>query len=221
MRIGIVSDIHDDVTTLRTALTALRREGVEQVVSLGDAFDSCKPGDPGVEVASLLHEAGAVGVWGNHDVGLSHEVSAEVRELAAPSLLEFAARLQPQLTLEGCRFSHIEPWRDPRRVEDLWAFDGMPDTDVQARRSFDVVPERLLFLGHFHLWLAMRRSLGRVEWDGQSAIRLSAPDRYLVVVAPIVEGWCAVLETGDFVLTPIRCSVQPRLDPTAAAQRTG
>jgi len=40
LRIGIVSDIHDDVTTLRTALTALRREGVEQVVSLGDAFDS-------------------------------------------------------------------------------------------------------------------------------------------------------------------------------------
>ena len=207
MRIGIVADIHDAAGALRATLTALRREGVDQVVTLGDAFDSWKPGDPGAAVARSLGEAGAIGVWGNHDVGLSHEVSAHVRELADPTLLDFAARLQPQFTLAGCRFSHIEPWRDPRRIEDLWAFDGAPDTDDQAKRSFDAVPERILFVGHFHVWLAMRRSVGRVDWDGQTPIRLSSPDRFLVVVAAACEGWCAVLDTEESLLSPIRCSV--------------
>lgn len=155
----------------------------------------------------MLQDARAIGVWGNHDVGLSCEVSAEVRDLADRGLLEFTARLQPYLTLEGCLFSHIEPWRDPSRVEDLWAFDGLPDTVAQAERSFEAVPERIILLGHFHFWLAMRQSVGRVEWDGVSPIRLCEPDRYLVVVAPVVDGWCAVLDTDQFELTPIRCSV--------------
>jgi hypothetical protein len=207
MRIGILADIHDAVPMLRGALTALHERGVEQVVTLGDAFDSCKRGEPGVEVASLLREAGAIGVWGNHDAGLSHEVPLQVRDMAERQILDFAGRLQPQLTVEGCRFSHIEPWRDPCRVEDLWAFDGAPTTAAQAERSFDAVPERIIFLGHFHCWLVVRRSVGPVQWDGVSPIRLSEPDRYLVVVAPVCDGWCAVFDTAHFELTPVRCSV--------------
>ena len=207
MRIGILADIHDAIRPLGAALVALRERGIEQVVTLGDAFDSFEVGGAGVEVARLLHEACAIGVWGNHDAGLSHEVSAQLRGLADPALLEFAAGLRPQLVLEGCRFSHIEPWRDPRRLEDLWAFDGVPDTDAQAERSFEAVPERILFVGHFHLWLAMRRSGGRVEWDGVRPIKLGGPDRFLVVVGPVVEGWCAMFETEQCKLTPIRCSV--------------
>jgi len=208
MRIGILADIHDAVEPLRAALAALRQRGVERVVTLGDAFDSVQPGEPGVEAAGMLQEAGAIGVWGNHDVGLSHEVSAQVRALADPGLLDFSARLRPHLSLEGCRFSHIEPWKDACRVEDLWAFDGVPDTEARAESSFEAVPERLLFIGHFHSWLAVRRGRGRVEWDGARPITLDGPDRYLVVVGPVVEGWCAMFETAKSELTPIRCSVQ-------------
>jgi predicted phosphodiesterase len=207
MLIGILADIHDAVGPLRAALTALRQRGVEQVVTLGDAFDSYRRGDPEIEVASLLHEAGAIGVWGNHDAGLSHEVSVQVRDVADPTLLAFAAHLQPQLTLEGCRFSHIEPWRNPCRVEDLWAFDGVPDTDIQAERSFEAVSERVLFLGHFHAWLAMKRSVGRMPWDGLHPITLRGPERYLVVIAPVADGWCATFDTEQFELTPICTSV--------------
>ena len=207
MLIGIVTDIHDAVRPLRAALSALRQSGVEQVVTLGDAFDSYRGGEPGVEVATLLREAGAVGVWGNHDAGLSFEVSVQVRDVADPALLDFAAYLQPQLTLEGCRFSHIEPWRNPYRVEDLWAFDGVPDTATQVERSFEAVSERVIFLGHFHVWLAMRRSAGRMRWDGLHPITLPGPDRYLVVVAPVADGWCATFDTERFELTPICISV--------------
>jgi len=205
MLVGILTDIHDAVTPLRGALAVFAQHGVDQVVTLGDAFDSYRPGEPAVEVAKLLDAAGAAGVWGNHDVGLSMNVSSDVRAAADPLLLAFAARLQPQLSLGGHRFCHIEPWRDPRQVADLWAFDGPPDTDVKAQRSFDVVEERASLIGHFHCWLAMSQSRGRMAWDGTAPISLGAPERYLFVVGALVEGWCAMLDTTNQMLTPVRC----------------
>jgi hypothetical protein len=207
MRIGILADIHDAVGTLRAGLTALRQGDVEHVVTLGDAFDTYQRGEPGVEVASLLNQAGAIGVWGNHDAGL-----------VMRSQFRFAVWQITGCSSSPLVFSHSLFWGDadsatsnrggiPRRVEDLWGFDGVPDTVAHAERSFEAVPERIIFLGHFHSWLAMRRSGGRVEWDGASPIRLCEPDRYLVVVAPVVDGWCAMFDTEQCELTPIRCFV--------------
>jgi len=104
-----------------------------------------------------------------------------MREVADPALLAFAARLQPQLVLEGCRFSHVEPWKDPCRLEDLWWFDGLPDTGKRARRSFDAVRERILFVGHFHASIVMRPE-GQMEWDGVLPVKLGGLDRYLILV---------------------------------------
>jgi hypothetical protein len=43
-----------------------------------DAFETWQPGPPGVEVARLLARAGTVGVWGNHDIGLSINTRARL-----------------------------------------------------------------------------------------------------------------------------------------------
>lgn len=204
MLIGIVADIHDAVEPLARALALLRDRGVERIVTLGDAFDSCLPGEPGAQVARLLQEADATGVWGNHDFGLSREVPLQILDRADPAVLGFAARLQPQLAMDECRFSHIEPWKDPCRLEDLWDFDGVPDTGERAQRSFQAVPERVVLLGHFHCRLVVRRE-GPVAWDGPRPITLSPPERFLVLVPAVVEGWCATYETGRCELTAIRC----------------
>ena len=204
MLIGIVADIHDALEPLRKALLLLRERGVERIVTLGDAFDSWRPGERGAEIACLLQDADAIGVWGNHDFGLSHEVSGQIRDQADPVLLAFASRLQPQLVVEGCRFSHIEPWKDPRRLEDLWFFDGVPETGERAQRSFEAVPERIIFVGHFHSRLVVRRE-GRLEWDGVRSIRLGQPHRHLVLVPAVVDGWCVTYETAQSELTAIWC----------------
>ena len=205
MRIGIVADIHDAIGPLRRALGLLRDRGVDRIVTLGDAFESYQAGGVSSEVAALLEQAGAVGVWGNHDVGLSHEVSDRVRNVADQALLAFTTQLEPHLVLEGCRFSHIEPWKDPRLVEHLWGSDALPETADLAQRSFQAVPERLLFIGHFHTWLAVSAG-GRAPWDGTGPISLREPDRYLVVISAVVDGWCATFDTRQSLLTPIRCS---------------
>jgi len=207
MRIGIVADIHDSSDILQIALEVFAQRKVDQVVTLGDAFDSMYPGDPGAEVAQLLSEANAIGVWGNHDVGLSHEVSPEVRASADPELLSYAARLRPQLAFSDCLFSHIEPWRDPTRIDHLWAYDGVPRTKAQVEMSFHAVTEPYLFVGHFHTWFAVGEKSGVNSWDGTEPLRLSAGDRYFIGVAAVVDGYCAIFDTFLREITPIHCSV--------------
>lgn len=205
MLIGIVADIHDAVVPLRNALSLLRERRVERLVTLGDAFDTCQPSEPGATVAGMLRDAEAIGVWGNHDFGLSHGVEAQVVDRADPTLLLFASRLQPQLVLEECRFSHLEPWKDACRLEDLWSFDGVPNTGERAQRSFQAVRERILFVGHFHSCLVLRGD-GQVAWNGDQPIQLNPPDRYLVLVPAVLDGWCATFESERSALTAIPCA---------------
>jgi hypothetical protein len=204
MRIGILADIHEAVGPLERALDEFRRRRVDLVVSLGDACDTFSASGLAGEVVALLRAAGAVGVWGNHDVGLCFQVPESLRQRAGPAVLEYMAGMQPQLVVEGCRFSHVEPWLDARKVEDLWYFDGPPDTPEKVARSFAAVPERHLFVGHFHRWLVATPAR-RIEWDGEGPIELAGEPRYLTVVAAVVSGWCAVFDTAASRLTPVRC----------------
>lgn len=204
MRIGIVADIHDAVEPLTHALALLHERAPDCIVTLGDAFETIEPGSPGPEVARLLHRAGAVGVWGNHDFALSHDVPEEIRRRADPELLAFSTRLGPRLVVGGCHFSHIEPWRDPFDVMDLWSMDGFPETRERVEQTFAAVPERIVFVGHFHHGMAAGGA-GRLEWDGVGPIRLAEPDRYLVSVPAVLRGWCALFDTEPSELGVIRC----------------
>ncbi len=205
VRIGIVADIHEAVEPLQRALAEFRRRGVDQVVSLGDACDTFGRLGRTSEVVALLREVHAVGVWGNHDFGLSCEVPERLRQQTAPDVLEYMATMQPHLVVDGCRFSHVEPWLDARKLEDLWYFDGPPDTPDKVDRSFAAVPEHRLFIGHFHRWLVMTQA-GQIKWDGERSLALTVELRYLVVVAPVFQGWCAIYNTADSQLTPIACA---------------
>lgn len=212
MRLGIVTDIHEAVEPLKRALLEFRSRQVDQVISLGDACDIFSSAGRAREVVALLREAGAVGVWGNHDVGLCVDVSDRIRTEAGADVIAYMSGMQPQLVVAGCRFSHVEPWLDARRVEDLWYFDGPPDTSEKAARSFAVVPESFLFVGHFHRWLVMTAS-GRVDWNGETPLKLDQGTRHLIVVAPVVSGWCAIFDTEEAILTPIRCDLESGRGP--------
>jgi hypothetical protein len=59
-----------------------------------------------------------------------------------PEVFANMAGMQPQLAVEGCRFSQVEPWLDARRVEDLGYFDGPPGTPEKVARSFAAIPDR-------------------------------------------------------------------------------
>lgn len=202
MKVGLITDIHEHVGDLRLALAACDRHRVDRIICLGDVFQS---GEAIHETVSLLSQRNIAGVWGNHDFGLCSHPSALAssrRVHYVGPVLDYLATFQPYLELDGCLFSHVEPWRNLNDVLGLWYLGGMPDVPAKAARSFDARSHRVMFTGHHHRWLVTTRA-GPIAWDAATAICLAPPQRYLVVVAAVCEGYCAIYDTCSGELVPV------------------
>jgi hypothetical protein len=198
MRLGILADIHEHAKELQKAIAMLRQHGADRFVVLGDVFGTGKRIE---QTVRLLLDVGAVGVWGNHDVGLCFDPGETACRRYSAAVLAFMGGLQPHLEIDGCLFTHVEPWLDPHRVEDLWYFDGPPDTPEKLARSFGAVPNRVVFLGHFHRWL-LGTPAGLLPWRGDRPVCLDATKRYLVVIHAVWDGKFALFDTKTDELTP-------------------
>jgi predicted MPP superfamily phosphohydrolase len=203
MKIGILADVHEDLSHLRWAINVLREHTPDSLVVLGDVFEL---GHRLRETVGILAEAGAIGVWGNHDFGLCRDnPRLEDHERYGESALAFMSRLEPRLEIDDCFFAHVEPWLNPENIEDLWYFEGPPETAEQAARSFVAVPNRVIFVGHYHRWL-LATSEGVQQWAGDRPIVLHAHHRYLVAVHAVCAGSCALFDTGTNELIPFNNS---------------
>jgi predicted phosphodiesterase len=199
MKIGILADIHEYVDELRRALEVLEEHGADHLVVLGDV---CGMHTRLEETIEILDEAGAIGVWGNHDFGLcSDRPRPEERRRYSGRALAFMGRLRPRLEVEGCLFTHVEPWLDPEKIEDLWYFDGPPETPEQVARIFAAAPNRVMCVGHYHRWLLVTPE-GIQPWAGDGPIILGAGNRHLVAINAVCQGKCALFDTATSLLTP-------------------
>ena len=197
MKLGLVTDIHEHVDNLRSALQQVQREPVDQVVVIGDVFEQGRHLN---ETCQLLADASAIGVWGNHDFGLCVGPNDENRARYSAGALQFMASLEPRLQLDDCLFCHIEPWLDAERLEDLWYFEGPPDQHRNLDRIFRAAPNRIMFAGHYHQWLVTRPD-GIDDWRGERNIDL-AQGRYFVVVGALCNGDFATFDTETSELKP-------------------
>jgi predicted phosphodiesterase len=205
MRIGILADIHEDLDHLRWAIDVLVEHGADRLVVLGDVFEL---GLRLRETVALLAEAGAIGVWGNHDFGLCRDnPRPEDRQRYGERVLDFMGRLRPRLEVEGCLFTHLEPWLDPEKIEDLWYFDGPPETPEQVARIFAAAPNRVMFIGHYHRWLLVTPE-GLRPWSGDEPIVLEVVNRYLVAAHAVCAGRCALFDTGTNELIPLAAGAE-------------
>lgn len=200
MRLGLLADIHEHVDFLRICLGWLRSQRVDEIVVLGDVFQM---GERIAETCQLLSEAGAIGVWGNHDFALAYQPALNLHEKYPRAVLDFFATLQPRLVIDDCLFTHVEPWLNPEVLADLWYFDGPPDDVEKLPRIFDAAPQRVLFAGHFHRWvLAQPDRL--LPWNGETPVTL-APGRFFAVVGPVCDGYAATYDTQSSELVPLYC----------------
>jgi hypothetical protein len=197
MKLGILADVHEDVERLSLALGLFRRERVDQVVFLGDLFDT---GRRIAEAAAPL--AAAVGVWGNHELGLCLQPDARARARYGGPVLDFMATLRPRLEIEGCLFTHGLPHWDAADPAVYYVGDR-PETPEGLAGAFAASEHPIRFTGHFHRWLAATPD-GLLPWDGGGPLTLQPGKRYLIVVAAVCDGWCAVFDTLSGELTPCR-----------------
>ncbi|MCR9119888.1 MAG: metallophosphatase family protein, partial [bacterium] len=107
MRLGLITDIHEEADRLRIALDRLAKEKVDKIVMIGDVVAM---GEQLPETCALLKQSGAVGVWGNHDFALCQAPDAEMRQRFGDDVLAYMATLKPRLEIAGCSFTHVEPW---------------------------------------------------------------------------------------------------------------
>jgi predicted phosphodiesterase len=203
MKLGLITDIHENVPALHAALEVCRRSKVDQVIVIGDLFED---GGRIEETCRLLTAAQAIGVWGNHDFGLSYCPDPSDIENYSAVVKNFFAALKPNMGIADCHFSHCEPWQDATTLDGMWYFEGAPDRHGNLARIFDAVPHRLIFFGHFHKWLLMQPQ-GLHPWDGKSPVDLSQ-GRYAMVVAPLCKGHFGVLDTDSWLLEPMRVAYE-------------
>ena len=195
MKIGILADIHECVIHLRSALQAFRENGVDQVVVLGDIFETGKYID---ETVQLLRDVNAFGVWGNHDVGLSHEPDPRITSRYGTAVVEFFSSLSAHFELGDVLLCHGLPTWDATDPSIYYLGDS-PWKAGSLSPVFTSFPHRIFLTGHYHRW-HLATADQSTEWDGLHPIVFEPTNRYFVVVNAVLYGWCAILdtETGEF-----------------------
>ena len=198
MRIGLLTDIHEDVERLAAAIVRCRRAGADRLLTLGDIHQD---GRRFAATVQMLDEAGVTGVWGNHEFGVCHEPDDWVERAFDAKTRDYMARLRPRLEVEGVLLGHVLPRHDPTDVAQPWYIDEPPVTAEDAAPDFAAFPHRRMFLGHYHRWQVVTPE-GSVPWSSDYPFPFDHDRRYLVVVAAVCDGWCALYDTGTDVLTP-------------------
>ena len=199
MKLGLIADIHEHFDQLQKCLQVLRAEGVDQIVMMGDVVEL---GQRMHQTCELLAAARTVGVWGNHDFGLCVDSSDQLRESYGDVVIDYMTSLKPRMVIEHCYFAHIEPWLNPELLDDLWYFDGMPETAERRELIFSAQPQRIMFAGHYHRWMLVSPEQTE-DWDGRQPICLK-DGRFFVVLGALVQGCFAVYDTDSGWLTPHR-----------------
>ena len=203
MKLGLVTDIHNDICGLRDAVDALDQLGIDQLITLGDTCDAFIPPEGSDEVAQLLLDRNALGVWGNHDYIFPHQPSEYIRSSFGPPTFEFMKTTTPNLEMENCYFSHLESSIDQHDPVALWRLNE-PEFDrlASANKAFQTVPSQFQFTGHYHCWYAATPE-GPLDWNGQTALDMSDGRRYFVIIRAVVQGSCALFDTESMLLKPL------------------
>ena len=149
MRIGVVSDIHSNLTALVTVLEDMGP--VDTLWCLGD-FVGYGPWPN--ECIAVLRERGAKAIAGNHDLAATGKISCDdfngdaafaarwTAEALTPESRAYLESLEPLAEVDGVTLAHGTP-REP-----VWEY--MLSASAAAA-SFDTIRTDLCLVGHTHI----------------------------------------------------------------------
>jgi putative phosphoesterase len=150
MKVGVVSDVHNNVEALQYALDKLGQ--CQMVLNLGDLVCDYRVTP---EVIELARAANLVGIRGNHEKTILQHPGSRLRFRLAPSDLAYLEALPPSrdLHINGRRVkvAHGAPWDDPNDYHCTY----VPPDDTAALARLSATDADLILLGHTHLAMAV------------------------------------------------------------------
>ena len=181
MRLAVISDIHGECFPLDQVLQDIRRQGIEQIVCLGDAVQG---GPQPAQVVARLRAMPCPVVMGNADAWLitgqqtsaGEELSEKQREVRAWSLAQlsesdvaFVRQYRPtiEIPLEAGK-TLLCFHGSPRSFDDIILPDTSDDTVRQFLGGFDAT---LLTGGHTHT--QQMRRLGNSWYFNPGSVSLA------------------------------------------------
>ncbi|HVL84506.1 MAG TPA: metallophosphoesterase family protein [Pseudonocardia sp.] len=185
MRYAVLSDVHGNLHALRAVVEAVRREGVDGYLCLGDLVGYGPAPNECVEVVADL---GAVCVAGNHDLialgelgdercgPLARQTNPWTREVIDEDTRRYLAALPPTARVGDVVLAHGAPG-DPQK------YVTYPDlADRVLDRLVDTEPGyRVLAVGHTHVPWAYARTGGTLaKGRTRGPVRLDPADWHLL-----------------------------------------
>ncbi len=187
MRYAILSDVHGRHEKLAAVLDDARLRGANQFISLGDVGgDSC---------LALLHEVGALAVFGNYEVSGWRRLE--------PEHIAWVRSWVPILAEDGFLAVHAVPWwpEGLSTVEDFEAWRHLPgrswrdlfpylteDEDYlwQALAVLEEADRAILFHGHTHQHAVTQWGpAGRLRRLRGEEVQVKPSHRYVVGVGSV------------------------------------
>jgi diadenosine tetraphosphatase ApaH/serine/threonine PP2A family protein phosphatase len=190
MRIGIFSDVHANIEALGAVVEALKQEGVDLYVSIGDTVGY---GASPNECCDVVRELTEATVLGNHDAAVAGRMDYSYYYDAARSVLDNHAALLSDENMAwlqslpyrypmgdlGVQFSHGSPVC-PEEFDYVFALDQARELLPHA----DSLPIAT-FIGHSHLCKVFILDEGEVTEVTSTAFQLRENVHYIISVGSV------------------------------------
>lgn len=220
IRIGLIADIHGNLSGLTTALQELDNAAVDRVICLGDVANlGPSPG----EVIDLLRDREIPTVIGNADAWLIPERELPVEPADSIATIALTEWTRDHLNAEQLAWLHDLPlsWTEEIEGVRIISCHGSPDSVDQViamqtaesaiRKWIDGSEPTVLINGHTHIALDRKIGASRLVNPGSAGLPGVGPDDPLLSRNEQVN-WieCAVLQVdrGEVAVEHLRIPIE-------------
>lgn len=190
-RIALFADAHGHTELIQQALRICKREGVEEIVLLGDLVDRSDQAD-----ACALALAGwsVSGVFGNHEQQMIGALTIGDDLGLRPETIDLFMSLEPYLLIDGICFCHDSPPREGHAASDHHTFAHV----LSRAQTPTVSPYHIVFMGHTHFRHA-RNERGPLDLS-TNLIRIQPQRRYTINPGALTAGQFAIWDRAESVV---------------------